>query len=45
MTKRAWDILIMITGLALEMLILLKDKLTGGGNHDSNSSPGNTKTQ
>ena len=28
MTKRAWDILIMIAALAVETLILIKDKLT-----------------
>jgi|APFre7841882654_1041346.scaffolds.fasta_scaffold22966_3 hypothetical protein len=28
MTKRAWDILIMIVALAFEALILIKDKIT-----------------
>jgi len=42
MTKRAWDILIMIAGLAYEVLILLKDKLKGE-KHDSSS--GNPKKE
>ncbi len=44
MTKRAWDIIIIIAGLAYEVLILLKEKLTGG-KHGDNSSPGDTETK
>lgn len=40
MTKRAWDILIIIAGLAIEVLTLLKDKI--GGRHDNGS--GGSKT-
>ena len=38
MTKRAWDILIMIVGIAFEVVILMKDKLTGGKHDDSSGS-------
>jgi hypothetical protein len=36
MTKKAWDILITVAALAFEVLILIKDKLTGG-KHDNSS--------
>jgi hypothetical protein len=38
MTKRVWDILILIAGLAFEVLVLLKDKLTGGKNDNRSGS-------
>jgi len=42
MAKKTWEIIIIILGIALEVVVLIKDKLTGG-NHDSSSA--NTKTK
>ena len=33
MAKKGWDILIIIIGIALDVVILIKDKFTGG-KHD-----------
>ncbi len=38
MTKRAWDILIIILGIAFEVVILIKDTLTGGKNDNGSGS-------
>jgi hypothetical protein len=43
MTKKTWEIIVTIVGIVLDVLILMKDKLTGGGKHDNGS--GSTKTE
>ena len=42
MTKKTWEIIVTIVGIAFEVLILMKDKLIGG-KHDNGS--GSTKTE
>jgi hypothetical protein len=42
MTKKTWEIIVTIVGIAFEVLILMKDKLTGG-KHDNGS--GSTKKE
>ena len=37
MAKKTWEVIIIILGIAFEVVVLIKDKLTGGGNHDSSS--------
>ena len=36
MAKRTWDALIIILGIAFEVVVLIKDKITGG-KHDNGS--------
>jgi hypothetical protein len=36
MAKKTWELIIIILGIAFEVVVLIKDKLTGG-NHDSSS--------
>ena len=43
MAKKTWEILIIILGIALDVAMLVKDKLTGGGKHDNGS--GSTKKE
>jgi hypothetical protein len=40
MAKKTWEVIIIILGIALEVVALIKDKLTGG-KHDNSS--GSTK--
>ena len=41
MTKKTWEIIVTIVGIAFEVLILIKDKLTGtGGKQHGNGSGG-----
>ncbi len=42
MAKKTWELIVAIVEIALDVAILLKDKLSGG-NHDSSS--GNSKTK
>ena len=42
MAKKTWEILIIILGIALDVAMLVKDKLIGG-KHDNGS--GSTKTE
>ena len=44
MAKKTWEVIVIILGIAFEVVVLIKDKLTGtGGNHDS--SGGNSKKE
>ncbi len=38
MTKRAWEIIVIIAGIALDVVVLIKDKLTGGKNDNRSGS-------
>lgn len=35
MAKKTWELIIIILGIALEVVVLIKDKLTGGKNDGS----------
>ena len=37
MTKRAWEVIVIIAGIVFETLVLLKDKLLNGGKNDNGS--------
>ena len=36
MARKTWDVIIIILGIAFEVVVLIKDKLTGG-KHDNSS--------
>ena len=38
MTKKAWDVLITIVGIALDVVILIKEKIYGGKNDTGGNS-------
>ena len=38
MAKKTWDVLILILGIAFEVVILIKDILTGGKNDNRSGS-------
>ncbi len=38
MAKKTWDVLILILGIAIEVIIFVKDKITGGKNDNRSGS-------
>ena len=39
MAKKTWEVIIIILGIALEVVALIKDKLKGGTHDSSSGSP------
>ena len=39
MAKKTWEAILIILGIAAEIVILIKDKLTGGKNDNRSGSP------
>jgi hypothetical protein len=39
MAKKTWEVILIILGIATEIVVLIKDKLTGGKHDNSSGSP------
>ena len=38
MAKKTWEVILIILGIAVEVVVLIKDKILNGGKNDDNGS-------